>query len=166
MSGSLSGVADVVLIVAVIAFVLVRQLKPRRLAQDAGRWWLLPAVLVVMAVRQPGLIDAGHRAASAGLLAAGVLAGLATGAAWAWTSRIWADASGTVWAKGGKATAAVWAGGLVLRLVLYGIGTLAGVHQGGPGVMITVAALLLARTGVLVHRARGLAPAYRVPAGG
>ncbi|MEV6672955.1 DUF1453 domain-containing protein [Streptomyces sp. NPDC051162] len=162
----MSGFFDVAVIVAVCAIVLVRQTRPRKVAADARRWWLLPAVLVVLAVRQPGLIDAGHRAASVGLLAGGVLAGLATGAAWAWTTRIWSDESGALWARGGKATAAIWLGGAVLRVALYGLGALVGVHQGGAATMMTVAAVLLARSGVLAHRAQGLRPAYGVPAGG
>ncbi|MGW1074525.1 DUF1453 domain-containing protein [Streptomyces sp. NPDC002537] len=162
----MSGSFDVVVIVAVCAIVLVRQTRPRRVAADGGRWWLLPALLVLLAVRGPGLIDSGHPAESAGLLAGGVLAGLATGAAWAWTTRIWSDESGATWAQGGRATAAIWLGGMALRAALYGLGALIGVHQGGSAAMLTVAAVLLARAGVLLHRTRDVRPAYGVPAGG
>ncbi|MGW2185452.1 DUF1453 domain-containing protein [Streptomyces sp. NPDC001667] len=162
----MSGFIDVAVIVAVCATVLVRQTRPHKMMDDARRWWVLPAVLVVLAVRQPGLIDAGHRVASVGLLAGGVLAGLATGAAWAWTTRIWFDGSGALWARGGKATAAIWLGGVALRVALYGLGVLAGVHQGGSATMVTMAAMLLARSGVLAHRAQDFRPAYGVPAGG
>ncbi|GAA0336988.1 DUF1453 domain-containing protein [Streptomyces blastmyceticus] len=162
----MSGFFDVVVIVAVCATVLARQTRPRQVAADAGRWWVLPVVLGFMAFREPGLIDAGHRAESVGLLVGGVLAGLATGAAWAWTTRIWSDESGALWAQGGKATLAIWLGGVALRAALYGLGALVGVHQSGAASMVTIAAMLLARSGVLAHRAQGFRAAYGVPAGG
>ncbi|MEV4438195.1 DUF1453 domain-containing protein [Streptomyces sp. NPDC049577] len=162
----MSGPVDVLVIVAVCVLVVARQLRPQKVAGDARSWWVLPAVLVFMAVREHSPVDSAHPAASAGLLAAGVLAGLATGAAWAWTTRIWTDASGTVWAAGSRATAAIWAGGMVLRLGLYGVGVLAGVRQDSSAAMLTVAAVLLARTGLIVHRSRNAQPAYGVPAGG
>ncbi|MEU5427240.1 DUF1453 domain-containing protein [Streptomyces olivoreticuli] len=162
----MSGFSDLVVIVAVCAIVLARQTRPRKVAAGAGRWWVLPAALAFMAVRQPGLIDTGHHAESVGLLVGGVLAGLATGAAWAWTTRIWFDESGALWAQGGKVTLAIWLGGVALRVALYGLGALVGVHQGGGAAMVTIAAMLLARSGVLAHRAQGFRPAYGVPAGG
>ncbi|MFC5723662.1 DUF1453 domain-containing protein [Streptomyces gamaensis] len=162
----MSETVDVLVIVAVLALVLARQFRPQKVTADSRRWWLLPAVLLVVAVREPGLLDAGHPTASAALLAGGVLAGLVTGAAWAWSTRVWADRSGAIWAQGGRATAAIWLGGVALRLGLHGLGALAGVHQGGPATMLTMAAALLARSGVVSLRARGLRPAYRVTAGG
>ncbi|MEU5050534.1 DUF1453 family protein [Streptomyces sp. NPDC021096] len=162
----MSGPLDAAVIVGVCALVLARQLKPQQVVSDAKSWAVLPAVLIFMSVREPGLIDPDHRPVSLALLAAGVLAGLAAGAGWAWTTRIWTDASGAVWAKGSAATAAIWLGGAALRVGLYGLGVLAGVHQGGPATMLTMAAMLLARTGVVVYRAQHIRPAYRVAAGG
>ncbi|MEU4209104.1 DUF1453 domain-containing protein [Streptomyces sp. NPDC026206] len=162
----MSGPLDLAVIAGVCALVLARQLKAQKVVSDAKGWAILPAVLIFMSVREPGLIDPDHRAVSVALLAAGTLAGLATGAGWAWTTRIWADASGAVWAKGNGATAAIWLGGVALRLGLSGLGALAGVHQGGPATMLMMAATLLARTGVVVYRAQDIRPAYRVPAGG
>ncbi|MFF7729155.1 DUF1453 domain-containing protein [Streptomyces sp. NPDC008001] len=158
--------ANGLVIVAVLVLTLARQVRPQRVSADAKSWWVLPAVLVFMAVREPGLIDSRHPAASAGLLAAGVVAGLATGVAWAWSSSIRADASGEIWVRGSRATAAIWLGGAVLRLGLHGLGALAGVHQGSSATMVTVAAVLLARTAVVLHRVQGIRPAYRVTAGG
>ncbi|WKU47420.1 DUF1453 domain-containing protein [Streptomyces sp. VNUA116] len=160
------GMANGLVIVAVVVLTQVRQVRPQRVSTDARSWWVLPAVLVFLAVREPGLIDPAHRAVSAGLLAGGVLAGLATGAAWAWSSRVWADASGETWAQGSRATAAIWLGGAALRLGLHGLGALAGVHQGSSATMVTVAAVLLARSAVVLHRVHGIRPAYRVTAGG
>ncbi|MFI0742073.1 DUF1453 domain-containing protein [Streptomyces sp. NPDC021100] len=162
----MSAVIDAGVIVAVVALVVVRQFKPQKVVSGERRWWIVPAVLVVVAAREPGMVDAGHRVASVGLLVAGVAAGLATGAAWAWTTRIWTDESGAVWARGTKAAVAIWAGGLVLRLGLSGIGALIGVHQGTAATLVTLAAMLLARTGIVVLRAQRSLPAYGVVAGG
>ncbi|MFI9720119.1 DUF1453 domain-containing protein [Streptomyces sp. NPDC052396] len=162
----MSGPIDAVVIIAVVAFLLVGQARPRRLSADARRWWLLPAVLVFVALRKPDLVDSAHPTASLALLVGGLLSGLAVGAAWAWTTRIWADESGAIWARGGKATAGVWLGGILLRLGLYGAGVLAGVHQGTGALLLTMAAMLLARTGLLVRRAAELGPAYGVPVRG
>ncbi|MBZ4320406.1 DUF1453 domain-containing protein [Streptomyces huiliensis] len=162
----MSGVIDAGVIVAVVALVVVQQFRPQKVLSAGRKWWAVPAVLVVVAAREPGMVDAGHRAMSVGLLVAGVAAGLATGAAWAWTTRIWTDASGAVWAQGTKAAVAIWAGGLVLRLGLSGIGALTGVHQGTSATLLTLAAMLLARTGIVVLRARRVLPSYGVVAGG
>ncbi|KNB51313.1 hypothetical protein [Streptomyces caatingaensis] len=162
----MSGPLTVPAIVALVALLVVRQMKPQKVASGSRRWWVVPAVLTFVALREPGLVDAGHRVASVGLLTAGVLLGIATGAAWAWTTRIWTDDSGAIWARGTKATGAVWAGGMVLRLGLMGIGLLIGVHQGAAGAMLTVAAMLLARSAVVLHRAGRGVPSYGVVAGG
>lgn len=162
MSGSL----NVLVIVAIIALVVVRQLKPQRLDADGKRWWLLPAVLAFMAVREPGLLDAAHPAESGVLLAVGIAIGALTGMAWAWTMRVWTDPDGAVWSSGRPVTAAAWVLGAALRFGLYGVGLLMGVHLGTQATMLSVAATLLARTGTMVWRARTLRPTYRVAAGG
>ncbi|KEF02999.1 MULTISPECIES: hypothetical protein [Streptomyces] len=162
MSGSL----NVLVIVAVIAVVVVRQLKPQRLETDGRRWWLLPGILAIMAVREPGLLDKAHPAGSVVLLAVGVVLGLLTGAAWAWTMRIWTDDDGAVWSAGRPVTAVAWVLGAALRFGLYGVAVLAGIHLGSQSTMLTVAATLLARTGTMYWRAQTLRPTYRVAAGG
>ncbi|MER5780718.1 DUF1453 domain-containing protein [Streptomyces mobaraensis] len=162
----MSGLIDAGVIAAVVVLVVVRQFKPQKVVSGERKWWIAPVALVVVAAREPGMVDAGHRVASVGLLAAGVLVGLTTGAAWAWTTRIWTDETGAVWARGTKAAVGIWAGGLVLRLGLSGIGALIGVHQGTAATLVTVAAMLLARTGIVVLRARRPLPAYGVVAGG
>ncbi|WP_030021194.1 hypothetical protein [Streptomyces monomycini] len=162
----MSDLLNVLVIVAVIAFVVVRQFKPQRLTSEGRRWWLLPAVLAFLAVREPGLIDHAHPDGSVALLAVGVLLGLLTGAAWAWTLRIWTDADGQVWSAGRAVTAVAWLLGVGLRFGLYGIAVLVGIHLGTQATMLSVAATLLARTGTLTWRAQQLRPTYRVAAGG
>ncbi|MEU5182864.1 DUF1453 domain-containing protein [Streptomyces longwoodensis] len=149
----MSGLVDALVIVAVAALVIARQMRAVRVDADR-RWWLLPGILVVVALREPGVLDAHHQATSAALLAAELLVGLAIGAGWAWTTRLWTEPDGTVWSKSTKASAAVWLVGIAVRVGLFALGTALGVHQGSAALMIALAATLLVRSGVLVQRAR------------
>ncbi|MEU8783561.1 DUF1453 domain-containing protein [Streptomyces sp. NPDC048637] len=162
MSGSL----NIVVITAAVALVFVQQFKAHRITSEGKKWWLIPAVLTVVAVRQPGLLDPAHHTASAVLLGLELLIGLACGAGWAWTTRIWTDADGTVWTKGGWAAAGVWGCGLLLRIGLMGIAAAMGIHQGSAATMLSVAAMLLTRAGATTWRARAVQHTYGVPVAG
>lgn len=154
----MSGLVNALVIVAVLALVIVRQFRASRL--DTGRrWWLLPGILAVTAVREPDLLDAHHPMAAALVLGGEVLLGLAMGAAWAWTTRIWAEPDGTVWSRGTGASVAVWGVGIALRLGIFGVGSLLGIHQDGSALMPALAATLLVRSGILRLRARSVHPA-------
>ncbi|MEU4872302.1 DUF1453 domain-containing protein [Streptomyces sp. NPDC021608] len=154
----MSGLVDALVIVAVIALVIVRQFRASRI--DTGRrWWLLPGVLAVLALREPDLLDAHHPVTAALVLGAEVTVGLATGAAWAWTTRVWVEPDGAVRSRSTGASVAVWAVGIGLRLGLYALGTVLGVHQDSSAVMLALAATLLVRSGVLIRRTRSLHPA-------
>jgi hypothetical protein len=148
------------LAVAVVVLVLSRQLRPRRISE--GRWWILPAVLTIVAVKQGGWTDPHHEAASAALLVVELAIGAGMGTAWAFTTRIWRDDQGIAWAKGTKATAAAWIGGIALRVGLSVLGTTMGVHEGSGPLMLALAATLLIRMGVLVWRVRELEAAAPV----
>ncbi|MFG2493795.1 DUF1453 domain-containing protein [Streptomyces caniferus] len=162
----MSGLLNIVVITAAVAWVFIRQFTAQRVTSEGKKGRLIPVVLVVMAVRQPGLLDPGHHTASAVLLGVEVLIGLACGVGWSWTTRIWTDADGTVWSKGGWAAAGVWLGGMVLRLGLMGLAAAMGIHQGSAATMLSVAAMLLARTGVTAWRSQALQQTYRVPVAG
>jgi hypothetical protein len=101
----MSGFTDVLVALAVVALIVVRQIRP----QPAGsrRWWLVPAVLVLLVLREPGTVDGRHQVASVLLLTVELVTGLLMGAAWAWTSRMWTEPDGSVWVRGTKATLAV-----------------------------------------------------------
>lgn len=86
----MSGFVDALVIVVVATVVIARQFRARRIDGER-RWWLLPVILVVLALREPVMLDTHHHTASALLFGAELLVGLATGAAWAWTTRIWAE---------------------------------------------------------------------------
>ncbi|MEU6806554.1 DUF1453 domain-containing protein [Streptomyces neyagawaensis] len=151
---------NALVIVAVVGWVVVRQFLAQRIDVDR-RWWVLPVVLAVMAVREPELLDGRHPGAAATLLGAEVVVGLLTGLGWAVTPRVWRATDGSVWAKGTGATALVWLGGVAARAGLYGAGAAAGVEQGGGALLLGLAVTLLARGGVLKWRAHGLEPTYR-----
>ncbi|MER6558329.1 DUF1453 domain-containing protein [Streptomyces sp. NPDC001027] len=163
----MSGLLDALVIAAVVALVIVRQFRAYRMDADR-RWWLLPVILAVTALREPDLLDARHPTTSGLLLGAELIVGLATGAAWARTTRVWVEADGSVWSKSTRASAAVWFAGVALRLGLFGLGVLWGVHQHNSALILGLAATLLVRSGLLALRVqalRGPAPA-QVPAYG
>ncbi|WP_435879734.1 hypothetical protein [Streptomyces flaveolus] len=91
----MSGLLDALMIVAVAGLVVSRQFRAHRIDTDR-RWWVAPVVLGVIALREPGMIDAGHRPASVLLLAAELLIGVATGVGLAWTTRMTSAAHGDV----------------------------------------------------------------------
>lgn len=162
----MSGLLNTVVIVAVVALVFIGQFKAQPLTSEGRKRWLIPVVLTVMALRQPGLLDTHHHTSSAVLLAVELLIGLACGAGWAWTTRIWRDADGVVWTKGGWAAAGVWLCGMALRAGLVGVAAAMGIHQGSAAIMLGVATMLLARAGVTTWRAQALRQTYRVPVAG
>ncbi|MET8487152.1 DUF1453 domain-containing protein [Streptomyces tendae] len=154
----MSGLLDALAVTAVAGLVIARQLRASRIDTDR-RWWVLPVVLGVVALREPGLIDAHHHTIAVLLLTAELVVGLVTGAGWAWTTRIWAEADGAVWSRGTRASIAVWAVGIALRAGLYGVGAVLGVRQDGSGLLLALAATLLVRSGVLAWRVQARRPA-------
>ncbi|WP_430383114.1 DUF1453 domain-containing protein [Streptomyces sp. P10-4] len=161
----MSGLVNALVIVAVGAMVITRQVRARAIDTDR-RWWVLPVVLAVIALREPGVLDPHHRTESAALLAVELLIGLATGAGWAWTTRVWTAPDGVIWTKSTKASAAVWVAGIALRAGVFALGSLLGLHQDSSALLLGLAATLLVRAGILARRARfvsavsGPAPAY------
>ncbi|MFG2843283.1 DUF1453 domain-containing protein [Kitasatospora sp. NPDC048296] len=151
-------VANLLVIAAVTVLVVQRQMRVQRLDTER-RFWLLPLILGVLALRDPQIIDHQHAALSAALLAAGMVAVLAMGTVWGWTVRIWRAADGTVLLKGTKTTLAAWGGMIAIRIGLYALGSALGVHQAGSTLMLGMAVLLLVRSLVVNFRARTLEPA-------
>ncbi|MEV7392093.1 DUF1453 domain-containing protein [Streptomyces sp. NPDC091215] len=149
------GLVNALLIVAVVVVVIARQFRARPV--DTGRrWWLLPVILAVVALREPGVLDAHHRIGSALLLATEMVVGLVMGAAWAWTTRVWTEPDGVVWTKSTKASAFVWFAGIAVRIGLFALGAVLGIHQDSAALMLGLAVLLVVRSGILVWRAQTL----------
>lgn len=160
----MNSTANVALAVVVVVYIVARQFRARQVNGDTRRMLVIPAVLAVVALRQPDLLDHAHRTTSAALLIIGVLLEVAMGFAWGFTTRIWRDASGTVWAKGTAATAFAWVGMIIARLGLYAVGRAMGVSAGEGALLLSLAAVLLVRTAVVTWRARDLTPSYGTPA--
>ncbi|MER7672227.1 DUF1453 domain-containing protein [Kitasatospora sp. NPDC096128] len=154
----MGSLANLLVIVAVVVLVVGRQMRVQRLDTER-RFWLLPLILGVLALRDPQIIDHQHTALSAALLAAGLVTTLGMGTVWGWTVRIWRAADGNVMVKGTKATLAAWGGMLAVRIGLYAAGSALGVHQAGSSLMLGMAVLLLVRSLVVNWRARTLEPA-------
>lgn len=96
----MSSLVTALVIAAAVVLVLARQFKPQRMRDGGHRWLVVPVVLVVFALRQPGgVLDADDRGMSVALLAVELLVGLLMGAGWAWTSRIWTEDDGSVWSR-------------------------------------------------------------------
>jgi hypothetical protein len=155
----MSGLVNALVILAVVGVVIARQLRPRKVTAG-GRCWLIPALMVVLAVRDGGIVDSAHRDASMTMLAVEIVVGVGMGVVWATTTRIWTEQDGSVWAQGTGATIGVWAVGIAIRIALYGAAAAIGVHQHIGSVLLAVAATLLIRSGVLLRRAQGLTPSY------
>ncbi|MFD5752729.1 DUF1453 domain-containing protein [Streptomyces sp. NPDC127033] len=155
----MSSLADALLIAAVVVLVVARQFRAQRVAAGGRRPYVLPVVLVVLALRQPGLLGAHDRPLSLVLLGVELVVGVVMGAGWAWTSRLWTEPDGTVWSKGTRATLAVWAAGIAVRLGLMGAGALLGVHQGSGALMLALASSVLVRQATLTWRVRTAAGA-------
>ncbi|MFF1259326.1 MULTISPECIES: DUF1453 domain-containing protein [unclassified Streptomyces] len=156
----MSGLTNVLVIIAVVVLVVVRQFKAQQITMDK-RWWVVPGVLVFMALRKPDFLDPHHQALSASLMGLELLVGLAIGAGWAWTTRLWIAQDGTVWSKSTKASGAVWIVGVAIRAGLYAAGAAFGIKQGSAALMLALAATLLVRSGVLIWRAQSLQTASR-----
>jgi len=152
------GLVNALVIVAVVVLVVVRQFRPTRIDTEK-RWWLVPVVLAVVALREPHIVDAHHQTASVVLHAAELLTGLATGAGWAWTTRIWVEPDGAVWSRSTKASGGVWAFGIGLRVGFFALGAALGLHQDSSALLLALAATLLVRSGILALRAQSLCPA-------
>jgi hypothetical protein len=157
---------NIALAVVVVVFVVARQFRARQITSDSRRMLVIPAILAVLAFNDHGLVDHAHRSASVALLVVSILLEVAMGFAWGFTTRVWRDASGAVWAKGTAATGFAWVGMIVARIALYAIGSAMGVAQGQGVLLLSLAAVLLVRTAVVSWRAREMEPSYGVPAVG
>ena len=160
----MSSTANIALVVVVVAYVVARQFKARRVSADGRKMLIVPAVLAVLAFKDGGLVDPAHRDTALALLVGGIVLEVGMGLAWGFTTRIWRDGSGTFWYKGTRATAYAWIGMLAVRFGLYAVGSALGVVSGQGALLLSLAAVLLVRKAVVTWRAREVGPSYGLTA--
>ena len=160
----MSGLVDALLIIAVVVLVIVRQFRARRITDGQALVDRARRPRSSWRCASPGLLDTHHRRRlSALLLGAELLVGLATGAGWAWTTRMWTEA--------GRHRVEQEHQGQRGRLgrrhrrcgpALYGARRGSGRAPGQfrPAAR-ALAVTLLVRSGVLIWRAQSLRPARR-----
>jgi hypothetical protein len=142
------------IVVAVVAFVVVRRFSRRRV--DERRLLVLPLVLGVVGIAQGHLTDAHHVALGTGILAAEVAASLLLGLGLGATVRVWREADGSLWSRGTWPAFGVFLASVAVRAGLYGLGYAAGVRPGSGAVLVSVAAWLLAQNAIIGWRSREL----------
>ncbi|MER7543426.1 hypothetical protein ABTW95_10530 [Spirillospora sp. NPDC127506] len=146
---------NVLLAVAVVALVLYRQL--RTCSVDERRMYTVPLVLAVVALAQGGLIDRGHLALSAALVAGEAVAAVGLGVLRAVTIRVWRAGDGTLWRRGTGWTLAAWLVSIAIRAAFVAAGYAAGIKPAAGGVLLFLAVTLLVQGLVVGRRARGAA---------
>jgi membrane protein CcdC involved in cytochrome C biogenesis len=150
----MSTVITALIAVAVVVLVIIRRFSSQPV--NERRYLILPIILIVIGVRDGKLISGQHATTSAVLLVAEIVVAVAMGLAIGFTTRVWRDDGGRLWSKGTKATAGVFAGSLLLRGAMYGIGAALGVHTGTGTILVYVAIWLLAQYVAIVWRASRL----------
>lgn len=156
-----STVADVLLIVAAVVWVLARQVqvarvKPRLLV-------LAPLVLAFFGIRSLPA-STWRVAADLALLAVSAALSLGLGAWRGLTIKVWRDADGTWWRKGSVLTLVLWGVLIVARGLLYGVGVAVGHRDASDlgAVLVTLALSFAAQNTVTALRMNAAPP---LPAG-
>lgn len=143
--------------VACVVLVLVvrRQLTARHVIPV--RQYLIPLVLaiygigLVIAQTHGRVVDPRHPALGAGLLAGEMVLAVLLGLLRGGTMRVWRDHDGTAWCKGDGRTVAAWGLSIAVRLGIYALGAVLGVHS-AVGTLLVFLAVTLAAQNVLVER--------------
>ncbi|PYC86152.1 DUF1453 domain-containing protein [Streptomyces tateyamensis] len=151
----MTGIVNILIILAVAAFVAGRQFQARKVTADR-RFWVVPLILVAVALQNHSLIDPQHKATAIVLLAVSAVVVMAMGSVWGWTVRLWRESDGSIWAKGTMATVAAWAGLIAVRVGLYGLGDALHIHESTNALLLTLGVLLFTRGLVVNWRARTL----------
>jgi FtsH-binding integral membrane protein len=149
---------NVVIAVAVLAYVLYRQVIPRQVRE--GRLYTIPLVLLVLGVAQGHLVDPAHRSPSVVLLVAEAACALVFGAYRASTMKIWRDEKGVLWRQGTVVTVLAWVASIAARIGLAAVGTADHVKAGNGGILMFLGLTLLVQNAIVDWRA-GTSPNLR-----
>ena len=152
-----STVADVLLIVAAVIWVLARQVqvarvKPRLLV-------LAPLVLAFFGIRSLPA-STWRMPADLALLAVSAALSLGLGVWRGQTIKVWRDADGTWWRKGSVLTLVLWGVLIVARGLLYGVGVAVGHRDASDlgAVLVTLALSFAAQNTVTALRMNAAPP--------
>lgn len=146
---------NIAIYLALIAFVLYRQMSARPLR--AGRLMLLPAALGLFGVQQLAREPLGMDVGGVALLVVGLVIGLAAGLWRGTTFRVWPDA-GHVMVRGTAMTLVTWAVLIVIRLPFAFLGQAANHPQGFVigELLLALAVTFAAQNAVIWARAKRL----------
>ena len=152
-----STVADVLLIVAAVVWVLARQVQVARVKPRLPV--LAPLVLAFFGIRS--LPASTWRVpADLALLAVSAALSLGLGAWRGQTIKVWRDADGTWWRKGSVLTLVLWGVLIVARGLLYGVGVTVGHRDASDlgAVLVTLALSFAAQNTVTALRMNAAPP--------
>ena len=138
------------LYVLVLAVVLLRQLRTRRVLPARMVWSL---VYIAIGLLSPGLVDRDDLAPSVALGVAVVLVGAAVGYVYGRLVLVWRDDAGQAWFRATWVAVPVFLGVFAARGAMLAIGSALGVHTGSGFLLFSFAAMLVTRTAVVVRRA-------------
>jgi hypothetical protein len=147
--GKAVGLVEIVLILALIAFMIWRRMAGQPLR--AARLIVLPAVAVVLGLQE--LTGLAFHASTIAVLAIGVLTGIGTGAARGATVGIY-ERDGYLWYRYRALTVVIWLVIIPLRVGMVLAATAAGVALPTTGSLLVVLGVsFLAESGVIALRA-------------
>jgi hypothetical protein len=162
---STTGVVDIVIAIAVLGWVVVRQVQPRPVSVRG--LLLLPIILVVIGVSEvsKALPHGQHFTSSDGTwLAVDLAIGVVSGVVRAFTVRLF-ERDGVLWRQGSYWTIALWVLSVAARVV---IGVLGSHHGAGKvlddGLLLSFGVSLLAQYGVVGWRAQQTGIAFALDA--
>ncbi|GLX04106.1 hypothetical protein Misp03_10330 [Microbispora sp. NBRC 16548] len=150
----------VALALAVVAFVIYRQMRPRPVARPVGL--IIAAVMVLAGLGGGGLVDPRHTALSLAVLVAELLVAAGLGVLRAMTTRVWRDQHGVAWSQGGVATLIAWVGSVAVRVAMIALTSLLGLASSQTSVLLFVGVTLGVQFLVVARRASAL-PTVPVP---
>jgi hypothetical protein len=148
---SSNDVYEVVIAVAVLAWVLYRQTVARPVS--VRQLWLLPGILVVIGVTSLSKVDHGHYTSTAVFyIVLDLVTSLAAGAIRGCFVRVF-DRDGVMWRQGSKVTMTLWVVSIAIRVIIALLASNAGVgNVSDASLDVAFGLSLAAQNGVVAYR--------------
>ncbi|MGI5485919.1 hypothetical protein [Microtetraspora malaysiensis] len=148
-----------VLSVAVVLFVVYRQMMTRRIERRGIL--VFAGVMMLVGLAGGGVVDTRHPALGVLMLVVELAVAVGFGFLRAATVRVWRDEAGMTWSRGTGWTAAAWLASLTSRVALFGAGYGLGLAPAPTSVLLFVGLTIAVQSVAVTLRAR---PLPRVPA--